>query len=155
MSYENDHPKLYLSNFYPCNLVHEGQSYPSAEQAFQHLKAKDAGDLKLAEDILQMDNPYQLKQLGAKVTPKEKWLENEVQTLKKVVKSKFEQNDALRKRLTESPYTKYYEMTTSLKWASGVTTMNTPLDTTTFQGQNHHGKLLEQLKEEFLAKLPK
>lgn len=143
---------VYLSNFYPCELRYEGQVYSSAEQAFQHIKARDAGYLKLANDILHTNNPYQLKHLGTKVVPKDEWIKSEVQTLKDVVKAKFEQNEVIRKHLINSPYTKFYEMTTSLKWATGVATLHMPVDATAFIGQNHHGLILEQLKQEFLDK---
>lgn len=145
---------VYLSNFYPCKVEYEGRIFSSAEQAFQFSKLISAGYTKLANEVMVTDNPHEQKQTGGKITPTEAWYAGEVEVLKNIVQNKFEQNDLLKKRLMTSPYSNFYEMTTSLKWATGVATINTnkPLTVTSFKGENHHGQILKELKEKLLAK---
>lgn len=140
---------VYLSNFYPCCLHYEGNAYVSAEQAFQHVKAKDAGYPRLASDIMETDNPYTIKHLGEKATPSDAWRASEISTMKSIIKEKFLQNPHLMKKLVDSPFTKFYEMTTNLKWATGNPRVNKPLVSTELTGENHQGIIIAQLKDEF------
>lgn len=64
---------VFLSNFYPCEVQYRGHTYSSAEQAFQQRKLIDSGYTKLANEVLESDNPYTQKYTGGKITPTEKW----------------------------------------------------------------------------------
>lgn len=144
---------VYLSNFYPCRVHYNNNTYSSAEQAFQHSKLIAEGYTNLASEVMDSDNPYEQKQTGGKIMPSESWIKSEVKVLKDIVKSKFEQNPAIRRRLLNSTFTKFYEMTTSLKWGTGIgnININKPLIEETLRGENRLGRILKEIKEELLG----
>lgn len=80
--------------------------------------------------------------LGGKLC--HRMLKNEVKVLKDIVKCKFEQNPSIRRRLLTSSFTKFYEMTTSLKWGTGTGSINfnKPLIEETLKGEKHLGQIL-------------
>lgn len=142
---------VYLSNFYLCPIRYDGAIYSSVEQAFQACKVKDAGYSRLASDIMETENPYTIKHMGEKITPKDSWRANEINTMKAIIKEKFLQNPHLMNKLVNSPFTRFYEMTTNLKWATGNPNVNKQLVTNDLTGENHQGKIIGQLKDEFLV----
>lgn len=142
---------VYLSNFYPCSIRYDGKAYSSAEQAFQACKVKDAGYSRLANDIIETENPYTIKHMGEKITPTDSWRATEIDTMKLIIKEKFLQNPHLLKKLVDSQFTSFYEMTTNLKWATGNPNVNKQLVTKDLAGENHQGNIIRQLKDEFLA----
>ena len=68
---END----FLSNFYKCNILHEGYVYRSVENAYQALKAFDPDPIILNDIRFEFTRitPREAKQLGKKIRIREDW----------------------------------------------------------------------------------
>jgi len=97
--YSKDGDHGFLSNFYPCQLVIEGFTFPSAEHAYQWKRAKTpelrnwirvAPHARYAADAARSLRPYDVA---------ENWMEIRVAWMRRVVWAKFEQNYELAKLL--------------------------------------------------------
>ena len=58
----------YLSNWYTSRFTYEGTAYTSMEQYMMHRKALFFGDAATAAEILETDDPAEVKELGRKVS---------------------------------------------------------------------------------------
>lgn len=63
-----------LSNFFPSDLKLFGQTFPSAEHAFQHVKSIRSGDLSRAEAIHKSETALDAKRLGSQVLESDAWI---------------------------------------------------------------------------------
>ena len=55
------------SNFYPCNITHNGEKFISSEQLFMYLKAKFFKDEEIAKKILLSKTPKEAKSYGREI----------------------------------------------------------------------------------------
>jgi ribA/ribD-fused uncharacterized protein len=86
----------FLSNFYPCNVIYEGLTYPSSEHAYQAAKSTDPDDriyVKKAPD------PSESKKRGRKIDLRPHWNKIKPLIMEDIVTVKFAQNPELRKKL--------------------------------------------------------
>jgi len=60
---------FFLSNFYQCDITHDGFKFSSVEAAFQASKVKNFQDMKQFEDL----NPSEAKKLGRHVLLRDDW----------------------------------------------------------------------------------
>ena len=92
-----------LSNFYKIrnNFVYEHISYSSAEQAFQHKKARVAGDQNKEREILFNTDPSIQKSLGNRVKGLDDtaWSGQKRDIMKDILIAKFTQHEDLRNYL--------------------------------------------------------
>ena len=67
--YEYNGEYGYMSNFYPCILVHENIKFNCSEQFLMYVKAKtfEPDNFDLHHQILNESNPRKIKNLGRKV----------------------------------------------------------------------------------------
>ena len=94
-------PYRFLSNFYWCNVEYSGQSYPSAEHAYQAAKSCFPEE---RERIRTATSPGVAKRLGSKVVLIPNWHENKEGVMTTIVQRKFYNID-LRERLVDThPY---------------------------------------------------
>ena len=103
-----------LSNFYQLDskFVYEHIAYSSAEQAFQHKKARLANDQNKQREIIFNADPITQKLLGQEVKGlnKEEWNHQKRHIMKDILISKFTQHPDLKdlllktgtKKLTEA-----------------------------------------------------
>ena len=95
-----------LSNFYNVknNFVYEHRSYSSAEQAFQHKKARVAGDLNKQREIMFNADPVVQKNLGHEVRGLDhaSWDKDKCSILKEILISKFTQHEQLKQFLMDT-----------------------------------------------------
>ena len=85
----------FLSNFYPCPIVFEGDLYPSLEHAFQAAKSLDPNERKV---VRLCAKPGDAKRAGRKVKKREDWDDVRVGVMRELLHQKF--NDPqLRQRL--------------------------------------------------------
>lgn len=77
----------FLSNFYPCQVNHEGQVYPSTEHAFQAAKTEDRNARLL---IAQASHPAEAKRLGKRVALRPNWLNLRVGIMSELLALKFQ-----------------------------------------------------------------
>lgn len=85
----------FLSNFYPCTIFFNGQSYPSLEHAYQAAKTLDAAIEKL---IRCATSPARAKKLGRQIQLRKDWEELKKEVMEILVEIKFVHCD-LRKQL--------------------------------------------------------
>lgn len=85
-----------LSNFYPVTLTVEGQCFNCAEQAFQFFKARTCKRDDMADIILSMSNPRDIKAAGESFDVTAVWESHKERFMRSVVYSKFAQNRTLK-----------------------------------------------------------
>lgn len=123
----------FLSNFYTCLIEVEGLIYTNAEAAFQAQKNPD-----YARKFLSLNGP-QAKRLGRKVPiDAHDWNQRRNQAMLDVVRAKFTQNPDLAERLLQVDVPIVEEN----NWG------DTYWGKCRGKGQNHLGKILEQVKAE-------
>lgn len=96
----------FLSNFYKCEIDHQGITYPSVEHYYVAMKFSDQqfidgkyytpGDLR--EIISKMDYSGSVKKLGQKVKLRKDWNDKKLGFMKWAVREKFK-NDKLAEML--------------------------------------------------------
>lgn len=150
---ENDPPitafsgeYAFLSNFYAHPVTLDGETYPTAEHAFQPLKTLQPTErLKVRES----PSPYTVKRLGKRVTLRDDWDSLRFEVMERVVRAKFSDPE-LAARLCE---TGAHELIEGNNWR----------DTTWgcvrsqgggWKGQNHLGKILMKVRAELLQQTP-
>ena len=57
----------FLSNFYECSIQLDDHEFSCTEQIFMWRKAKLFKDEEIAEEILKITNPMEMKKLGQRV----------------------------------------------------------------------------------------
>jgi len=88
----------FLSNFYQCDVLYEGITYPSAETAFQAAKCADTKE-RLKFKLLQ---PGEAKKLGKKINLRPDWENVKVDIMRKIIKIKFSGNQELTNKLLKT-----------------------------------------------------
>lgn len=88
----------FLSNFFPCAIVFEGDLYPSLEHAFQAAKTIDPNERKIVRTAVR---PGDAKRAGRKVTKRSDWDEARVSVMRELLFQKFN-NPQLRQRLLKT-----------------------------------------------------
>lgn len=86
----------FLSNFYPATVTYEGDTYPTAEHAFQAAKTIDPAERAM---IRAKPTPGKAKAAGRKVTLRPHWEAVKVAVMRQVVAAKFEQHPDLMDQL--------------------------------------------------------
>jgi len=85
----------FLSNFYPCPIVLEGDLYPSLEHAFQAAKSLDPAE---REPVRLCVKPGDAKRAGRKVRKRNDWDDIRVSVMRELLFQKFN-NGPLRQQL--------------------------------------------------------
>ena len=87
-----------LSNFFQRDFTYEHRKYNTVEQAYQHKKARLAGDQNKQREIMFNGNPAIQKTLGQKVTGLDQvqWDAEKYNIMKEILVSKFTQHDDLK-----------------------------------------------------------
>ena len=128
----------YLSNYYPACVRVDGLEYLSSEAAFQAAKCAKAEDrLRFAEL-----NSNDSKRLGRNIPVRPDWENVRIGEMEKVVRAKFIQNPHLARFLVETEDAELIEGNSWHDTFWGV-------DLKTGEGENHLGKILMALREDF------
>lgn len=90
LAFQGEH--RFLSNFWPCRIVHDGVVYPTAEHLYQAMKTDDVGSRIL---ISKLPTPGKAKRAGLSVFPRKDWNEVRLAVMHEVVTAKFSQNTDL------------------------------------------------------------
>ena len=128
----------YLSNFYPACVRVDGLEYLSSEAAFQAAKCAKAEDRLLFTELNSNDS----KRLGRKIPVRSDWENVRIGEMEKVVRAKFTQNPHLAQFLVETGEAELVEGNSWHDTFWGV-------DLKTGEGENHLGKILMALRENF------
>jgi len=128
----------FLSNFYPTTVSIDGIEYLSSEAAFQAYKCKDIEDRQQFTKI----SADESKRLGRKVELRNNWDRVKLDVMRRVVRAKFEQHPNLAQYLLDTGDADLIEGNTwhDIYWG---------VDLKTGEGENHLGKILMALRQEF------
>jgi N-glycosidase YbiA len=87
----------FLSNFYSCRIMFEGQRYHSVEAAYQAAKTLDTDARQMFEDIL----PSEAKRMGKLLKLRSDWEDAKLGIMEQLVEQKF-QDPFLRSALLDT-----------------------------------------------------
>lgn len=133
---------FFLSNFYPCTLIIDGEKYSTLEHAYQASKFES----KIIRDLIRdATTPGKAKRLGRRTIPKNDWENIKISTMKQLLQQKF-QNPMLRLALAETGNMILEEENTWNDKFWGVYEG---------EGENWLGKLLMEVRNEILIELKK
>ena len=148
-------PHHVLSNFYNVknNFVYEHRSYSSAEQAFQHKKARVAGDLNKQREIMFNADPVVQKNLGHEVRGLDhaSWDKDKYSILKEILISKFTQHEQLKQFLMDTKDKTLAEANGRDSYFAIGLPLTHPdvLDQTKWaDNSNHLGRILMEIRQE-------
>ena len=127
----------FLSNFYPTRVSFEGLVYLSSEAAYQAQKTIDP-DFKLKFCTISAKDA---KYLGSTIKIRPDWNNIKDDIMTRVVKCKFEQNNTIRKKLTDTLNDELVEENT---WN------DTYWGKCRGKGMNMLGKILMEVRQHFV-----
>jgi len=125
----------FLSNMHSCMVYINGESYPSAEHAFQAMKSLDK-DTRITMSVC--PSAKDAKKFGRKINLRYDWEDVKVDIMHQILKSKFE-NPELAQKL---------KATGNEELIEGNTWGDTFWGVCKGEGKNMLGKLLMQVREE-------
>lgn len=134
-----------LSNFFPTELKVFGQTYPSAEHAFQHIKSLRSGDLNRAEAVSKAETALDAKRVGGQVLESDAWITSKDSVMREILESKLQHCSQFRsalKKIRKSDI--LVESTWDTYWGSGLNVTGT--SHTLMQhwpGENKLGRILD------------
>jgi ribA/ribD-fused uncharacterized protein len=130
----------FLSNFFPHPVTLDGETYPTAEHAFQALKTDDPAERRLVREA---SAPYAARRLGKRVTLRDAWNARRFAVMERVVRAKF-QDPSLAAALQATGDRELIEGNTWRDTTWGCVRAKDG----TWQGRNALGKILMALREE-------
>ena len=162
----SDHANAYVfywngpfSQWQPCEIVMDGVTFNTAEQAMMYFKALLFEDTEIAEQIKLAKEPGKQKALGRKVRrfDEASWVANREAIVLDINRAKFRQNKGLRRKLFQTG-TRFLVEASPLDtiWGIGLdadAARQTPPHE--WPGQNLLGKIVTQVREELRAEFPK
>ena len=129
----------FLSNFFNSNFSLELTLWPTVEHWYQAHKTKS---FTIQEMIRHMKTPYLAKQRGKKIQLRDDWCDDfKLKLMYEGVKAKFDQNYTLRKMLVNTKDSELIE---------GNTWNDTFWGVCNGVGENHLGKILMRIREEYV-----
>lgn len=155
----------FLSNFYLCDVNVRGMTFPSGEHAFQALKTISIFERR---QIQKQPTPYEAKRLGNKRPPnnvgkkgrphgderpytfmRPNWNEVKIDEMTLVVRSKFEQNPDLMRKLLATGNALLVEGNNWHDTFWGRCNGGCRRGAHFAVGKNHLGKILMMVREEY------
>ena len=133
--FKNDYH--FLSNFHRCDIVYQGDVYPSSEHLYQAMKTTIP---KEREWVRQSETPGQAKKRGKLVPKRPDWNQVKVDYMRSALLLKFSQNPELADRLIDTGKALLVE---GNYW--GDTYWGVSLKTR--EGKNHLGILLMEVRD--------
>lgn len=137
----------WLSNFYLCRVEFEGDTYASAEHAYQAAKLKDRArrSVVMANRTTTLSqSPQHVKQWGKRVPIREDWEDVKLQVMKDILTSKFLDN-TLRAQLLSTGSVELVEG----NWWHDNFWGSCRCRKCGDHGLNHLGKLLMQIRSSY------
>lgn len=153
---KKDHMVLYwninspLSNHHPCSMTVNNTAYNCVEQCFFHTQAIQAGDHRIAQEIMDTSDPVHQKRAAKAITPNPEWQAMSVDVMKEAVLAKFTQNKHLKDFLIETGELDIVEASEYDKfWGVGLP-MTSPLigNRAKWNGKNTMGQILSDVREQ-------
>ena len=126
----------FLSNFYSAPVTYDGLTFQNNEAAFQAAKCINP---ELRKQFINL-NPSEAKRSGRRVKLRSDWEQVKVGIMRDICKAKFEQNENLRQQLIATGSEPLEEGNT---WGDRI------WGTVDGVGQNHLGKILMEIRNEY------
>lgn len=140
-----------LSNHYLTIFEVEGVRYTSVEQYLARSRALYAGNMMVARQAMQTDDPVELKRILHDMHQdgyEGNWLASAEARVIPALDAKFRQDGKARKFLLETEDRKIGEASFDVVWGIGKTlTDKNLLDTSQWKGENTMGKALEKVRQ--------
>lgn len=143
-----------FSNFYPSKLTDDesGLIFYSAEQAFQHSKARYHNKDRLANKILCTRDPYDIKVASKQIPTSADWIDAEEGIMKKIIANKFHQNRDPATTLLATGNKRLHEASSDTKWATGSELSSKATLTANWSGLDLLGQLLEDVRADLVTR---
>lgn len=138
------------SNWYPAQFEYDNCVFENSEACFMYLKALCFKDQKIAKEILESQDPREVKFLGRKIRnfDEKKWEQDRERAMYMACLSKFIQNPEFAKALDETGDKIIVEASPLDKiWGIGLAPDDTKaLDKSNWQGLNLLGEVLMKVR---------
>lgn len=131
----------FLSNRYACQLEWQGLRYENAEAAFQSSKLVDVADRK----VFCRCGPDKAAQKGNQLVPPPQWEDERLGIMESIVEAKFAQHPELMQRLCDTAGKLLIHGNSRGETFWGI-------DLYSWQGENHLGKILMNIRKKFSKK---
>jgi ribA/ribD-fused uncharacterized protein len=138
-------PYWFLSNFSPSAITYEALTYPTLEHAFQAAKVLDP---ELRQLVQAAETPDLAKRLGRGVPLRADWEQQKVAIMTQLVRLKFGNGSELAAALLATGNEELREGNT---WGDRFWGAVYNHRTKTWEGQNHLGRILMQVRQELRA----
>ncbi|XP_065927631.1 uncharacterized protein [Magallana gigas] len=141
-----------FSMWYPCTFIVDGKTYNCVEQYMVHRKAEIMNDTELAEVIMALNDPREIRESGKEVKNFSQQLWDDC--CEAIVEAgnieKFSQNKGLKEKLCNTiPKLLVEANPYDTKWAIGLSKDDTKaLDPLKWKGNNLLGKILTRVRDE-------
>lgn len=90
---------FFLSNFYPCKMMHDGIEYPTAEHAYQAAKTFNK---VVRVQIADMKTAREAKRRGLSLPLRKDWEEVKVFIMEEILRRKFSDDRKLKQQLVST-----------------------------------------------------
>ena len=138
-----DEQYAFLSNFYPCDILYKGVTFPALENAYQAAKYAGEDWVEVFLQFAQM-TPGKAKWKGGKLALREDWDKIKLEVMEELLRIKFS-DPYLRYLLI---VTKEHELVEGNHWHDNFWG-NCSCEKCDNKGLNHLGKLLMKLRSEY------
>jgi len=146
---------IFLSNFYPCKITHQGIKYPSVEHYYVAMKVNDDqminGQFYPKADVRELvargSTPGQVKRFGRTLKLRKDWDNVKFEVMEWALREKFK-DEKLKEMLLQ---TGSQELVESNYWHDKVWGVCT-CEKCDNKGENNLGKLLMKIRSEIKAK---
>ena len=146
-----------LSYFYMCDIELFGETFKSAEHAYQWRKATDANQSTLAIQIKRAIHVGKAKGLSKAISDEfsKEWENKSIDVMQEIITAKAQQVPEFRDSLINSGETYLAEASYDKFWASGLSVDDTPkVDPKYFPGSNNLGLILMDMRSKLHSSQP-
>lgn len=148
-----EQPYGFMSNWYPSEFTYAGKTYAHVEQYMMVQKVMVFGQQKLAEMIMETDDPAVCKKLGGTHFPEfdtDLWAKIAKQVVKRGVRAKYVCNPELLDKLIDTKDVLLAECSPRDKrWGIGIGPDDASrFDVSKWQGDNWMGQITMEVREE-------
>lgn len=133
----------FLSNFYPCKILHKGRTWLTAEHLFQAMKTIDKRN---RVRIQRCRTPAQVKKMGRQIKLRPNWDNIRLDIMRMVLSLKFRQSPMLREKLLS---TENQTLVEGNYWHDNFWGDCRCQECVHIKGENHLGLLLMEIRNKF------
>ena len=144
-------PHSPLSNLHPCNVIYMGETFLSAEGAFQFTRAMTCGYCREAQEITFERCGFKAKNLTREFKTTKEREEISEQVMPEIWIEKFKRNQSCRSFLLSTGTRNLFEGTGDKRWGCGIPISKAHLISFKIPEKNLLGLLLEEVRRSLLT----